>query len=193
MQIPQDKQRNSWVWFVHSTLSQGCISCRLPVSLCLHKPNGRQECSPVFLSPAKAVPCPRAAWKAAAAPVCTEGGAEPQAAQGSCPNTRSTDLHEPAESRHSRYVQLVTFCLEQGALTPTETRSGLDASCKVQEPRVLMHNAAHRPSLATEETCHVMTPSTRRTLPLSTHPLTLSWSQKTGQKKKKRQGREVQN
>lgn len=32
-QIPQDKQRNSWVWFTHATLSQGCISHRLPVSL----------------------------------------------------------------------------------------------------------------------------------------------------------------
>lgn len=80
-------------------------------------------------------------------------------------------------------MQLVTFCLEQAALTPTETHSGLDASCKVQESKVLMHDPAHRPSLATEETCHVITPSTRRTLQLSIHPFTLSRSQKTGQKK----------
>ena len=74
--------------------------------LYIRKSSGRQERSPAFLSTAKAPLYPGAAWKAAAAPDCMRGGAEPG---GSCSCTGLTPQHnehiphEPAESRHSRY------------------------------------------------------------------------------------------
>ena len=92
----------------------------------IRKSSGRQEHSPAFLSTAKAPLYPGAAWKAAAAPVCThevrsqEG---PAAAQGSHPNTTSTDPTSLQRADTPGAVWLVTFCLEQEALTSAETRS----------------------------------------------------------------------
>lgn len=74
------------------------------------------------------------------------------AAQGSHPNTMSRDPTRLQRVNTPGAVQLVTFCLEQEALTSTETCSALDASCKVQEGMSLMHSLAHRPNLAMEET-----------------------------------------
>lgn len=68
VQIPQDKQRNSWVWFAHATLSQGCISYRLPVSLIRTQIQGR----------AGALTC--GSW-------CSKGTSLPRGCQGggTCP------------------------------------------------------------------------------------------------------------
>lgn len=179
VQIPQDKQRNSWVSYTPPS-ARAASPITFQRHLYIRKSDGRQERSPVFLSAATAPLCPGAAWKAAAAPVCVHGGAEPG---GSCsctglsPQHGEPRAHEPAESRHS--VQLVTFCLEREALASAETRSALDASCKAQQARASMHDLAHRPSLAMEETCRVVKPSARRTLQLSIPGIPLSWSQTT--------------
>lgn len=101
----------------------------------------------------------------------------PAAAQGSHPNTTSTDPMSLQRANTPGAVHLVTFYLEREALTSTETRSALDASCKVQEAMTWMHNLAHRPNLAMEETCQVTKPSARRTLQFSIHRFALSWSQ----------------
>lgn len=177
MQIPQGKQRNSWVWFVHATLSQGCISHRLPASF-IHTQIQQQAGALTRVSQrSKGSSLPRGcpglhAWRCRARRVL-------QLHRAHTPTQRAETPQGCREPTTPGAVQLVTFCLEQEALTSTETRSALDASCKVQEGMTLMHNLAHRPNLAMEETCQVIKPSARRTLQLSIHRFALSWSQTT--------------
>lgn len=133
VQIPQDKQRNSWVSYTPPS-ARAASPTTFQRHLHIRKSNGRQERSPVFLSAAKAPPRPGAAWKAAAAPVCTHRGAEPGgtcSCTGLTPQHSEPRPHEPAESRHA--AQPVTFCLEREAPASAETRSALGASCTAQE------------------------------------------------------------
>lgn len=146
--------------------------------LYVRKSNGRQECSPTFLSASKAPLCPGAAWKATAAPVCMHGGAEPGVScscTGLTPQHNKHRPHEPAESRHSR-------CCAVGHLLPGT--GGFDLYRDTSSLRCFLQGSgsndiAHRPNLAMEETCQVVKPSARRTLQLSIHGFALSWSQTT--------------
>lgn len=132
-QVPQDKQRNPWVWFVHTTLSQGCISHRLPVSLI--RTQIQQQAGFFFPRHSKGTSLPRLAR----AEVWSQEG--PAATQGSHPHTASTDPTSLQRAHTPGAVPLATFfCLELEALTSTETCSASDASCKVQEATTLMHN-----------------------------------------------------